>query len=125
MEKAEYTAAVKAFRQMTSCYRAQKRQLDLMKSHCQQVQENRRNYDEADGDDALYELLDRKTKEVEDVFQKIEDKYGALMSAVLWEQYVENRKQIDVAVRYGYSLRTMQRMISICLHDVLETGMES
>ena len=68
----------------------------------------------------MFNFLKEDVEFVEAIFKKIEKYGGADMRQIIWELFVENRKQTLVAATHGLTRRQIQYSTDKLLKEVYE-----
>lgn len=97
-----------------------KQKVEAFKDSCKMYQSEKIQLESVNENEILKKYLEEDISFVEETFSDLEDECGQRAKNTVWELFVEERTQVDVAFEMNMSRRQLQYLINKWLHAVFE-----
>ena len=97
-----------------------KQKVEAFKDSCKMYQSEKIQLESVNDNEILKKYLEEDISFVEKTFSELEDECGLRAKNTVWELFVEERTQVDVAFEMNMSRRQLQYLINKWLHAVFE-----
>ncbi|MDO4413573.1 MAG: hypothetical protein Q4C20_00700 [Erysipelotrichaceae bacterium] len=97
-----------------------KNKVEAFRNSCKMYRSETEKLGSLDENAILKKYIEDDVSFVEETFSKLEDECGLRAKNTVWELFVEERTQVDVAFEMNMSRRQLQYLINKWLHAVFE-----